>query len=151
MLCPLTLLLNSLGLVRIINITQLSCEIEFLAFLWVMWLATAGTTASINFTGGHCDKLFLARALTICGEVNAIEAFSFLSWLTRMWFWKYLINACLTPPVVMGYFIALLGFSIRATHLGNTRIWTTSVDEGDFGSGSSNTQDKKTVTGQPPA
>jgi len=51
----------------------------------------------------------------------------------------------------MGYFIALLGFSIRATHLGNTLIWTTSVDEGDFGSGSSNTQDKKTVTGQPPA
>ena len=149
-LCSLSLLLNSLGLVRIINITQLSCEIEFPAFLWIMWLATAGTTASINFTGGHCDKLFLARALTICGEVNAIEAFSFLSWLTRMWFRKCLINDCLIPPIVMGYFIALLGFSIRAAHLGNTRIWTTSVDKRDFESGSGNSQDKKTVTEQPP-
>jgi len=115
-----------------------------------MWLATAGTTASINFTGGNCDKLFLGRALTICGEVNAIEAFSFLSWFTCMLLKKRLINACLTPPIVMGYFITLLGFSIRAAQLGNTRIWTTSVDKGDFGSGSSNTQDKKTVTEQPP-
>lgn len=74
-----------------------------LGFLWILWLATAGTTASTNFTGGRCGILSgckakflssqtysftisLANWSMICAETNAIEAFAFLNWLMRE-FW----------------------------------------------------------------
>ncbi|KAJ3571670.1 hypothetical protein NP233_g3598 [Leucocoprinus birnbaumii] len=109
--------------------TFIVVELGWIGFLWVLWLASAGTTASINGTGGNCASSN-HLASTVCGEVNAIEAFGFLNWL-----------------MLMAYWLVLLVFSIRGLQSGNSNIWTTSVDEAH---GSSNfAHDKSNVLHQP--
>ncbi|KAF9448477.1 hypothetical protein P691DRAFT_775389 [Macrolepiota fuliginosa MF-IS2] len=86
-------------------------ELVGIGFLWVLWLASAGTTANINVTGGRCNGGRNGWS-TVCGETNAIEAFAFLNWL-----------------ILLAYFAALLFSSIMALQAGNQRVWTSSVKD----------------------
>ncbi|KAF5364124.1 hypothetical protein D9756_000965 [Leucocoprinus leucothites] len=109
----------------------IAVELGWTGFLWVMWLASAGTTASINGSGGRCVDF--GGASTLCGEVNAIEAFAFLNWL-----------------MLMGYFVVLLVFSFRAVQAGNNHIWTTSVNDANFEGGHNHAVHQPAHTSQYP-
>ncbi len=52
-----------------------------LGLLWVLWLATAGTTASANFTGGHCGDGSTLRKVEF--SPPPLVANRFVSWLVN--------------------------------------------------------------------
>ncbi|TFK43037.1 hypothetical protein BDQ12DRAFT_162569 [Crucibulum laeve] len=93
----------------------IAVELGWLGFLWVMWLATAGTTASSNAPGTSCSNFIISEVKTACSELQAVEAFAFLSWIALFF-----------------YFISLLVFSAVASSKGNGRVWFGTVKETDF-------------------
>ncbi|KXN83540.1 hypothetical protein AN958_01249 [Leucoagaricus sp. SymC.cos] len=124
------------GRIRVVAVLSwIAVEEGWTGFLWIMWLATAGTTASVNHSGGKCG-VGIRGFSTFCGEVNAVEAFAFLNWIMRTRF-KPLYIRNIHSCIVLIYFVALLVFTIRSQQAGEARIWTTSVNEADFGGGSS--------------
>jgi len=93
-------------------------EIGWLSFLWVFWLACGSDAASIDslLISGDANESscsgFTGVLAETCGEIKAIMAFSFLSWI-----------------LLLAYSITLLVLAIRAHQRGNP-AWTTSVRDG---------------------
>jgi hypothetical protein len=114
--------------------------------LSILWLGTAADTASFNsFTVGcgadscwscpfqHHDVNSNHDAA--CGEIQAIEAFSFLNWIIRTHSDQLRPTASLIQSItVMGYCITLLAFSIIHSRRGNNKVWHSSVKETNFSS-----------------
>ncbi|KAG5649334.1 hypothetical protein H0H81_004560 [Sphagnurus paluster] len=90
----------------------IAVELGWLGFLWIMWLATAGSTSDLA-NAVRCSAS-IRRNLTGCQIISAIQAFSHLSWL-----------------ILIAYFIALLSFSIMAANRGNP-VWLQSVKDANF-------------------
>ncbi|KAK7471059.1 hypothetical protein VKT23_002474 [Stygiomarasmius scandens] len=93
-------------------------ELVWLGILWVLWLATGAKTVddfNILYPVG-CDTLSeFTRSTTLisaCREMQAVTAFSFLSW-----------------AVLMIYWVTLLIASIVALSRGNSRVWFSSAGE----------------------
>jgi len=94
--------------------SMIAVEIGWLGFLWVMWLASAATTA--NATGGTLDcSLVVSRFSTACHEIQVTEAFDFINFI-----------------FLTGYVGLLLIAAIIAHGKGNTAIWTSAVKDTDF-------------------
>lgn len=56
-------------------------ELVWIGILWVLWLATAAYTSSVD-AFGTCD--FINDDVNkACQESLAVEAFAFLSWIAR--------------------------------------------------------------------
>jgi len=81
-------------------------EVAWCWFLWIMWIATAGSTVWVNAASGG-----------LASEVQALEAFAFLNWLALMF-----------------YTFTLFVVAIMAHNKGNSGVWTSSVREFDFNS-----------------
>ncbi|KAH8999436.1 hypothetical protein EDB92DRAFT_1834129 [Lactarius akahatsu] len=93
-------------------------EIGWLSFLWVLWLSSgsyaAWTDDQLSIFGSSCGDLNFFGDNTFsrgCGEIKAIAAFSFLTWI-----------------ILMGYTGVLLFLAIRAQERGH-RVWKMSVRE----------------------
>ncbi|KAF8485100.1 hypothetical protein DFH94DRAFT_679586 [Russula ochroleuca] len=93
-------------------------EIAWLSILWVFWLSCGSDAASFDSllisaspAESSCAGFSGVLAET-CGEIKAIMAFSFLSWI-----------------LLMAYTIVLLVLAIRAHQRGNS-AWTTSMATG---------------------
>jgi hypothetical protein len=91
--------------------SMIAFELIWLGFLWVLWLASAGSAAQANLTTFKGCHFFDSSVNTACHEFGAIEAFSFLNWL-----------------ILFGYTITLGIFSVRQARLG-TSIWSLSLRE----------------------
>jgi hypothetical protein len=89
-------------------------EIPTLTFLWVLWLSTAGLTASVYAPLSAAQLCSSVYAGPACGEIQAILAFSFLNWLS-----------------LMAYASVLLVFVFIAQARGNP-VWTGSVQSTNF-------------------
>jgi hypothetical protein len=87
-------------------------ELVWLGILWVLWLATGSLAASANL---DCNVIYFSNVLnTGCGEYQAIQAFSFLTWL-----------------VLVAYWILLLVASIIGATRGHP-VWTSTVKDNLF-------------------
>jgi len=91
--------------------SRIIVELIVLSVLSILWLGTAADTASYNSFAVDCSSD------NSCGEIQAIEAFSFLNWI-----------------ILMGYCITLLVFSVIHGRRGNSRVWHSSVKETNFSS-----------------
>ncbi|KAF9076605.1 hypothetical protein BDP27DRAFT_1414458 [Rhodocollybia butyracea] len=90
-------------------------ELGWLCFLWILWLAAAALTAQEQqflFAGSTSCDFFNDELNAACNEFAAIEAFSFLAWIS-----------------LLGYTIALLSYAIIGATRG-TRPWTSTVGDG---------------------
>ncbi|KIM84206.1 hypothetical protein PILCRDRAFT_818536 [Piloderma croceum F 1598] len=108
--------------------SRIVVELIVLGILSILWLATAADTASFNSFAVGCgaDSCWSCPSQhhdvnsnhdAACGEIQAIEAFSFLNWI-----------------ILMGYCITLLAFSIIHSRRGNNGVWHSSVKETNFSS-----------------
>ncbi|KAF5393694.1 hypothetical protein D9757_000361 [Collybiopsis confluens] len=87
-------------------------EVIWILVLWIVWVAAASLLAQdqeVLGVGVGCDDAFFPAA---CQEYNAIEAFSFLAWLS-----------------LLNYNITLLIYAIVGSARG-TSPWSSSVKEG---------------------
>jgi len=91
--------------------SKIVVELIVLGVLSILWLATAADTASYNLFAVGCGND------SSCGEIQAIEAFSFFNWI-----------------ILMGYCIALLVFSVIHSRRGHSGVWHSSVKESKFSS-----------------
>jgi len=89
-------------------------ELSWIGFLVILWLATASDTAANT---ALCSSVYVTGN-SLCSEIQAAEAFAFLAWLTSL-----------------AYFVILLVFSILAHSAGNSRIWFSSVRDGEWQQG----------------
>jgi hypothetical protein len=90
-------------------------ELVWLSVIWVLWLSTAADTASFfsvffNSSCGYIDQI----VNTACHEVQALEAFAFLTWL-----------------ILLAYTITLLVYAIIGSSRGH-KTWTSTVKQGNF-------------------
>lgn len=108
--------------------SKIVVELTVLGVLSILWLGTAADTASYNsFAVGcgtdSCWSCFSQHDAvnsshdSACGEIQAIEAFSFLNWI-----------------LLMGYCVTLLVFSIMHSRRGHSGVWHSSVKETKFSS-----------------
>jgi len=79
-------------------------ELAWLSFLWIMWLATAGSIAKLFVIDTGC------YGNGVCMEIQAVEAFGFLNWL-----------------MLLAYTITLLTASCIAHNKGHTSVWKSEV------------------------
>ncbi|TFK69703.1 hypothetical protein BDN72DRAFT_840068 [Pluteus cervinus] len=96
-------------------VNMIAVEVPILTLLWILSLATAGSTASffMFFFGTTCD--FIGNNTEqVCREVLAIEGLSFV-----------------TAFLLLGYTAFVLTLTIRAQSRGNN-LWKLSVTEADF-------------------
>jgi hypothetical protein len=91
--------------------SKIVVELTVLGVLSILWLGTAADTASYNSFAVGCGSD------SSCGEIQAIEAFSFLNWI-----------------LLMGYCVTLLVFSIMHSRRGHSGVWHSSVKETKFSS-----------------
>jgi len=109
-------------------------ELAATGFLWVMWIAAAGSSSGSVFSGINCSAfgvsfsnipdlsdfglkkrgIFTGNA-SFCRQIQAMIAFSWLAWIA-----------------VFSYFIVLLVFAIIAANRGNGGVWKSSVRDTDF-------------------
>jgi len=94
--------------------SMVAIELGWTWFLWIMWLSTAGSAASV-FWITDCTNHFDSEAETICREVQAFTAFGFLTWI-----------------ILFAYNILLMVLVIRQHMRGNTSVWTVYIMEVDF-------------------
>jgi len=95
--------------------SKIAVEIAALSFLWIMWLATAGSAVEpyrLLFPVG-CGG-FTDESLTICSEFVVTQALGFVGWL-----------------ILLGYTIYLIVLSVIAQGRGNS-VWMSTVGETDF-------------------
>jgi len=97
-------------------------ELGWISVLWVLWMASAGFSAnqlSLQFPIGCSSNAFvsdISNVVTInCSEFWAVEAFSWLIWLTLM------------PYAVFLFFMAIIQHS-----RGNRQVWTYPVHQVNF-------------------
>ncbi|KAF8897152.1 hypothetical protein BD779DRAFT_1667168 [Infundibulicybe gibba] len=91
-------------------------ELSWLSLLWVLWLAAAGLSAQANtaiFPAG-CSPRINRDGRTACHEFKAIEAMSFLAWIT-----------------LFLYTMTLLVNTLIVASRGR-KVWTNSVRDTDF-------------------
>ncbi|KAF9468767.1 hypothetical protein BDZ94DRAFT_1317362 [Collybia nuda] len=90
-------------------------ELAWLGFLWILWLASAGTATQATVLSFALGCNYRNSDLnTACREFSAIQAFSFLNWL-----------------ILLGYTLTLFAFSLVAANRGNA-VWTSAVNSADF-------------------
>ncbi|THH12340.1 hypothetical protein EW145_g9 [Phellinidium pouzarii] len=107
-----------IDLLRVGAITSLILvELPVIGVLMILWLATAADTAAAT-SGGSVDCSTFngldSSFGTLCHTYQAMEAFSFLTWI------------CL-----LGYFITLLVFALIAQFKGSG-VWHSTVRDTDF-------------------
>lgn len=98
--------------------SKIVVELVWLFFLWVLWIASAGMSASAASTevSGGCNYID-SDLNTACREISAITAFDFIIW--------FLLSA---------YMISLLVIAIRG-HQNGAPVWSSSVKEHSAGAG----------------
>ncbi|KDR74383.1 hypothetical protein GALMADRAFT_99396 [Galerina marginata CBS 339.88] len=106
----LLLSLNRKGAVT----SMVAIEVGWTWFLWIMWLSVGSSTASI-FAVTNCNIRFDTELETLCREVQAFEAFGFLTWI-----------------MLFAYNVTLIFLVIRQQMRGNTGVWTGYMLETDF-------------------
>jgi len=89
-------------------------EFAWTWFLWIMWVSTGGSTASV-FMLTDCSGRFIDNFESLCREVQAFQAFGFLTWI-----------------ILFGYNMFLLVLAIRQQMRGNSSIWRSYILETDF-------------------
>lgn len=96
--------------------SKIAVEIGWTWFLWIMWVAVGGSSASISFVGSCSDYfLFGSGAVAACSEIKALSAFGFITWI-----------------VLMFYNITLITLTLRQHFRGNTSVWKSDVTDTDF-------------------
>jgi len=93
--------------------SMIALELGWTWFLWIMWLSTGGSAASISWLG-DCGA-FLSDAESACRETQALTAFSFLTWFG-----------------LLAYNVLLFALVIRQHMRGNTGVWNSFITEADF-------------------
>ncbi|KAG9013571.1 hypothetical protein FRB90_005860 [Tulasnella sp. 427] len=85
-------------------------EIAWIGFLWIFWVATAGSFAAMGSVGGCFSTA--AGAASICNQYRAGQALSWLNWL-----------------ITFSYLAALVTFSVIAAAHGERGVWMASITE----------------------
>jgi len=97
--------------------SMIALEIGWTWFLWIMWIAVGGNSATGLLFFGSCSRFAGVEpgVQAACNEASAIAAFGFLSWI-----------------MLLSYCAFLSTVTFRQHLRGNTGIWTKDVTETDF-------------------
>jgi len=93
-------------------LSKIVVELAWVFILWVLWLATAGSTSTVNATLlSHDCTRYPGRSSTACSEIQVTEAFAFINWL-----------------LLLSYTVLVLTFSVSSAIKGQV-VWFLSVRE----------------------
>ncbi|KAF5337191.1 hypothetical protein D9611_002896 [Ephemerocybe angulata] len=92
--------------------SYIATEIGVCWFLWIMWVASAGSTVSLFWAATFCTG-------GVCSEAQALEAFAFLNWI-----------------IIAMYTTTLLVLAIMAHLRGHKNVWTSEVGHFDWAAAS---------------
>ncbi|KAH6896404.1 hypothetical protein BKA70DRAFT_754560 [Coprinopsis sp. MPI-PUGE-AT-0042] len=81
-------------------------EVAWCWFLWIMWIATAGSSTWVNLFSG-----------SVASEAQAFEAFAFINWFALLFYTTTL------------FVVAIISHS-----KGHSAVWTSAVKDFDFNS-----------------
>jgi len=85
-------------------------ELAWVALLWILWLATAASIASLDLF--ESCGWYNGSVESDCHQYQAAEAFAWIMWI-----------------LMSGWWVGLLVLSIIASYNGHARIWRYPVDE----------------------
>jgi len=100
--------------------SMVASEFGWTWLLWIMWIAVGGSAANI-FGNTNCNLNFIVPVETLCREVQAFEAFGFLTWI-----------------ILFAYNIILTYIIVTESTRGNAGIWTTYIMQVDFAGSAQN-------------
>lgn len=100
--------------------SMVAVEVAWIWFLWIMWLALAGQSASTGWLG-DCSWFGDSQFETMCRQTQALTAFAFLTWL-----------------ILLAYGAGLIFLVVRQHTRGNATVWNGFILETDFAAGGVN-------------